>query len=181
MAASPVRLRPFAAADQDAVRRPILAGLGDRFGVVDASRNPDLDDIAAAYPAPGAFVVVAEVGAEIVGSGILIDEAAGVGRLVRMSVAGHHRRRGIGRALVAHLVERARERGHRRLLLETKADWFDAIRLYESCGFVAFDRKDGDLHLALDLRSAAAAPALDAGPEGTAAPGRRAAGRPARS
>ena len=146
-----VAIRPFAPADQEPVRRLILIGLGEHFGFVDEARNPDLDDIAASYLAAGHSFVVDELRGELIGTGALIEEAPGVGRLVRMSVSPAHRRRGIGRALVAHLAALAQCRGYRRLVLETNDDWDDAVRLYLSCGFVEYDRAAGEVHLALDL------------------------------
>lgn len=161
----PLRIRPFVPRDQAAVRRLILAGLGERFGFVDETLNPDLDDIAATYLRAGHLVDLVEVEGAIVGVGILVADGPGVGRLVRMSVSAAHRRRGIGRALVAHLIGRAERRGDRRLLLETNDDWHDAIRLYRTCGFVEIARVAGDVHLALDLspaRARAAEPIPDA-------------------
>jgi len=146
-----LRIRPFVPADQDATRRLVLTGLGEHFGFVDQSLNPDLDDIRASYLDRGALVVVADVGDELVGAGALFEEEPGVGRLVRMSVSGRHRRRGIGRALVAHLIDAARQRRFRRLLVETNDDWDDAIGLYRACGFREVARGDGSVHLALDL------------------------------
>ncbi len=145
------RLRPFAAVDQDAVRGLILSGLGEHFGVVDERLNPDLDDIWASHIRAGDLVIVAELEGGIVGTGTLVAAEPSVGRLVRMSVDSRYRRHGIGRALVAHLVERARERGFRRLLIETNDDWHDAIGLYRACGFVEEERADGSVHLALPL------------------------------
>ena len=146
-----VTIRPFAPADQEPVRRLILSGLGEHFGFVDEARNPDLDDIATSYLAAGHAFVVAELAGELIGTGALIEEAPGVGRLVRMSVSPAHRRRGVGRALVAHLIDLARCRGYRRLVLETNDDWDDAVRLYLSCGFVESDRAAAEIHLVLDL------------------------------
>ncbi len=151
MSDSTVTIRPFTQADQGPVRRLILTGLGEHFGFVDESRNPDLDDVAASYLAPGHAFVVAELAGELVGTRALLEEAPGVGRLVRMSVDPAHRRRGIGRSLVAHLTDLARRRGYRRLVLETNDDWYDAIGLYQACGFVAYDRAAGEVHLALEL------------------------------
>ena len=148
---SRVRIRPLVAADQAAVRRLILIGLGEHFGSIDESRNPDLDDIQAGHVGRGHLFVVAERDNEIVGTGALIEEEPGVGRLVRMSVGSRHRRQGIGRALVGHLIDAARGRGYRRLLVETNDDWDDAIGLYLACGFVEVERSAGDTHLALDL------------------------------
>ncbi len=147
----PLHIRPFTVGDQDAVRRLILTGLGDHFGFVDERLNPDLDDVWASYVLPGHLFVVAELGDEIVCTVALVPEGPGIARLVRMSVSSRHRRRGIGRALVAHLVERARERGVRQLLIETNDDWHDAIGLYQACGFVEAARADGSVHLALAL------------------------------
>jgi len=45
------------------------------------------------------------------------------------------RRRGLARALVVRTLERARERGCRRVELDTNEDNLGAIRLYESLGF----------------------------------------------
>lgn len=146
-----VVIRPFAAADQAAARRLVLEGLGGHFGLIDETRNPDLDDIVVSYPAPGALFVVAEVGGRLAGTGALVAEAPSGGRLVRMSVGTAFQRRGIGRSLVTYLVEEARRRGYPRLLVETNDDWDNAIGLYRACGFVEVGRWEGEIHLELDL------------------------------
>ncbi len=144
-------IRPFVPGDQAAVRRLILDGLGEHFGSIDETLNPDLNDIGATYVAAGDLFVVAHLGGELVGTGALVREEPGVGRLVRMSVRSSARRRGIGRALVAHLIDAARRRGDRRLVLETNDDWIDAIGLYTTCGFTEYARSPGEVHLVLDL------------------------------
>ncbi len=55
------------------------------------------------------------------------------------------RRRGAGRAMLAHILATARERGYKRLSLETgtAAAFAPAHRLYESAGF-AFCGPFGD-------------------------------------
>jgi ribosomal protein S18 acetylase RimI-like enzyme len=45
------------------------------------------------------------------------------------------RRRGLARALVERVMDRARERGCRRIELDTNEDNLGAITLYESLGF----------------------------------------------
>lgn len=45
------------------------------------------------------------------------------------------RRRGIGRALIAVVEQAAWDSDERELSLETHADWREAIRLYEGCGY----------------------------------------------
>ncbi len=148
---SEITFRPFRAEDQPIVRGLVLAGLGDHFGEIDETKNPDLDDIMITYVVPGHYVVVVERGEKIIGAGTLIEESPGVGRLVRMSVAKDQRGRGIGRKLVVHLLGEARNRGYRRVVVETTGDWQDAIGLYRACGFQTEGFWDGDIHMYLDL------------------------------
>jgi ribosomal protein S18 acetylase RimI-like enzyme len=143
-------IRPFTPADQDAARRLILGGLAEHFGRLDETLNPDLADIWANYVANGALFVVAEIAGVPVGTGALVPEGAG-GRLVRIAVAPTQRRRGLGRALVDHLVRAARARGWPRVLVETNHDWYDAIGLYQRYGFHEYARDAAEVHLVLDL------------------------------
>lgn len=149
-------IRPFRAADQQRARRLILAGLGEHFGFIDETCNPDLDDIWASYVVPGHLFVVAQCGADLVGTGALCVEASAAdqqtGRIVRMSVSQRYRQQGIGRAIVMHLVQAAQQRGWTRLLVETNHDWLDAIGLYQRCGFAPYDRDEESIHLVLALR-----------------------------
>lgn len=148
MAAEGFVIRPFVPGDQDAARQLINAGLGERFGVVDESRNPDLDDIAACYSAAGHVFVVAECAGELIGTGCLMVEPNGsTGQMVRVSVRHDWRGRGIGRALVAHLLDVARERGLLRVWMETNDDWGSAIQLYEGCGFQQYAHRNGSVYL----------------------------------
>ncbi len=140
-------IRPFEPQDQTAARRLILAGLGEHFGWIDETCNPDLDDITANYVEPGHTFVVAEIGGELVGTGGLIAEREDVGRIVRMSVDRAHRRAGIGRALVAHLLNAARQRGFAQVMVSTSPDWQDAVGLYEHCGFIEYRRNDVSVYL----------------------------------
>jgi len=75
---------------------------------------------------------------------------------VRISVAPAHRRRGVGRALVAHLVGAARARGWPQVLVETNDDWHDAIALYQRYGFREYARASGEVHMVLDLSTPSA-------------------------
>jgi putative acetyltransferase len=76
-------------------------------------------------------------GSELVGCGALkeLDPTHGEVKSMRTPLA--RRRNGVGRAILAHLVEVARSRGYRRLSLETgSAPAFVAAQtLYESFGF----------------------------------------------
>ncbi len=150
MTIAELSVRPFAAADQPAVRALILAGLADHWGALDPALNPDLNDIAGWYGELDGHTVVAETAGEIVGAGTIHrgdDSTTAV--LVRMSVSGAHRGRGIGKRLVRELVAAARSQGYARIECETTDSWQDAISLYLKCGFAIIDRRDGDVFFRL--------------------------------
>jgi ribosomal protein S18 acetylase RimI-like enzyme len=62
------------------------------------------------------------------------------------------RRLGIGAALVTAGIDRARERGARRIELDTNEENAPAIALYESLGFSASSKNGGGRDLFLGLR-----------------------------
>lgn len=142
-----VELRPWRPADQDATRALILQGLGDHFGIIRPEFNPDLDDIQAAYLDRGAIFVVAECAGRLVGTGALVVESPGTGRIVRVSVDHAWRRQGIGHQIVAHLIDAARTAGYHTLLVETNDDWHAAIALYRAFNFATEDVRNGEIHM----------------------------------
>jgi putative acetyltransferase len=144
------RFRAFVPRDQAAARALILEGLREHWGWLDPSLNPDLDDIAASYVAPGNVFLVAEIGQTLAGTGALVIDG-NVGQIVRLSITPQWRRCGIGQALVVTLLDAARTRGLVRVWMETNDDWHDAIGLYRHCGFEEFDHREGSVFMALAL------------------------------
>ncbi|MEZ4531338.1 MAG: GNAT family N-acetyltransferase [Thermomicrobiales bacterium] len=147
-------IRRFRPDDQVAARALILTGLGEHWGFIDETLNPDVDDIAAHYPPESADFFVAEdpLGV-IVGTAGLLREDAETGRIVRMSVAKSARGQGLGKRLVAQLEAAARARGYCRLVCETTHDWTDAIALYLATGFTELGVWDDDRHFEKHLSS----------------------------
>ena len=125
-------IHPFTSGDQGAARALILDGLVEHFGAPDERFNHDLDDIAAYYAS--AIFVVAETGGIIVGTGCLVPQGEEMAQVVRMSVARANRRKGIGRAILEALLNHARARNFRRVILTTNESWEDAIGFYTTCG-----------------------------------------------
>ncbi len=97
-------IRSFEVGDQEQARWLILEGLGEHFGYIDETLNPDLDDILHNYIIPGHVFVVACMGREIVGTGALISLGEGLSEMVRISTRKDYRRRGIGQAIITYLV-----------------------------------------------------------------------------
>jgi ribosomal protein S18 acetylase RimI-like enzyme len=140
-----VQIRSFEPHDQYTARQLILAGLGEHFGWIDETRNPDLDDITKNYLERGYTFLIAEIDGELVGTGALITHDDKTGRIVRMSVCKNHRRRGIGRALVERLLKIARAQGFAQVLVGTELNWDDAIGLYKRCGFSEHERAEAGI------------------------------------
>lgn len=84
-------------------------------------------------------------GGEIAGCGALKRLDARRGELKSMRVADAFLGRGVGRALLEHLVAEARARGMQSLWLETGSSpaFVPALRLYESAGFARCGPFDG--------------------------------------
>jgi GNAT superfamily N-acetyltransferase len=157
-----VAIRAFCAEDQEAAKALVLAGLGERWGWIDPTLNPDLDDIAASYAA-GLFLV-GYLGDTLVATGALLPEATAEGvhaqrtimrtemRVVRMSVRADLRGQGIGRRMLDALIDAARQQGCALVVLETTSTWTDAIGFYTRNGFQLIEERDGDTHMQLDMR-----------------------------
>ncbi len=71
--------------DRLAVRGVVLAGLEERWGDLDLTLNPDVDDLGAAYV--DGTVVVARLGDAVVGCGVIVPAGPGEAEVKRMSVA----------------------------------------------------------------------------------------------
>jgi ribosomal-protein-alanine N-acetyltransferase len=96
-----------------------------------------VDSIHAGYSA-----WVYEIGGEIIGHAVLmiaLDEA----HLLNITIAPAWRRQGLGRVLLQHSLDAAREQQVRTLFLEVRPSNRPAIELYEKSGFEAFALRKG--------------------------------------
>ncbi|MCK8518935.1 GNAT family N-acetyltransferase [Methanoculleus sp. 7T] len=85
--------------------------------------------------------LVAECGGEVVGYtiGALVQHRPATGWIVRLAVAGQHRRRGYGERLVAAVTGLLRERGADEVYLSVSPRNHIARALYEKHGFREVD------------------------------------------
>jgi putative acetyltransferase len=79
----------------------------------------------------------ARIAGELVGCGALKELDASHGEIKSMRTADAHRRHGVARAVLEHIIAEARRRRYRRLSLETgsMAAFIPARELYERFGF----------------------------------------------
>ncbi|KIH98406.1 acetyltransferase [Streptomonospora alba] len=98
-------------------------------GDLEQGAKPSAEDTAV-------FLAAAESeGGEVVGCGALRRLDEHTFELKRMYVVPDRRGRGIGAALLHALEDAGRERGARRMRLETGVEQPEAMRLYERCGY----------------------------------------------
>jgi GNAT superfamily N-acetyltransferase/DNA-binding MarR family transcriptional regulator len=83
----------------------------------------------------GGCVLFALWDGEVAGTCSVMKHPGGHLELVKMAVRPDLRRRGIGQALVAAAIDRARSMGARELYLRTSPGLEDAVRLYRRVGF----------------------------------------------
>jgi GNAT superfamily N-acetyltransferase len=139
---SRIIIRPFQPRDQEQVQALILAGLAEHWGKVDPALNPDLLAIGQSYAQE--LFLVADCQGQIVGTGALVRQQGEQAEIVRMTIAAGMRRQGLGTRILEALCREARRRGVQQLMLETTADWPDAISFYSRFGFQLTHFRDGD-------------------------------------
>jgi 2-hydroxychromene-2-carboxylate isomerase/GNAT superfamily N-acetyltransferase len=82
-----------------------------------------------------AEIIAASENGLVIGLVVLTPRREDVGYLSKLFVDVAHRGRGAGRALLAAAVEEARRRGYRRIELQTRSIFSEAVHLYESTGW----------------------------------------------
>jgi N-acetylglutamate synthase-like GNAT family acetyltransferase len=88
---------------------------------------------------PGGHIYFALLDEEIVGCCALIATGPGSYEVAKMAVNEEHRNRGIGKSMLAHVIDAARALGAHKLVLETNGKLKNAIHVYESLGFEHLD------------------------------------------
>jgi putative acetyltransferase len=143
-------IRPFRQEDQKETRRLILKRLGEHFGYIDMSLNPDLNSIWDSYIMQGHLFYIAETETGIVGTGGLVVRNYDLGEIVRLFVVPEMRRVGLAKALIDRLIEEGQARQIERFTVETNTNWHEAIQLYQHCGFREVDRDELSVYLSLN-------------------------------
>lgn len=132
-----LRLRPAGDADAPGVRALVESVLHE-FGLKPDPQGTDRDLAAleASYRQRGGeFLVLEDATGRLLGCAGLYPLDAERVELRKMYFIPALRGRGMGRALLQHLLARARALGFRRVELETASVLEDAMRLYEAAGF----------------------------------------------
>lgn len=151
-------IRGLAESDVSAAQQIMMRSVREDFGAAyDAEIHADIDDLQGSYMEPrGAFMLVVEdTTGDLLATGGVRTAAFNpervppqlallerryrdgrTGQIVRVHVLEEHRRRGIGRALVRAIIDRARDESHyERLALHTYAHSPGALPFWLAMGF----------------------------------------------
>lgn len=121
-------------ADADAFRTLNEEWIASLFRLEEKDRVT-LSDPHGKIIAPGGQVYVAADGQVVVGCAALIRFGDGVFELSKMAVSPPTRGQGIGRRLLAYVIEQARAMGAHTLFLGSSTKLQNAVHLYEALGF----------------------------------------------
>ncbi len=129
-----MHFRNFERGDEFAFRELNEAWIRQYF-VIEPKDIEVLSDPVGQILRPGGHIVMAIAGDRAVGCCALLAMPEHGYEIGKMAVAEDFRGKGVGRKLLARVVELAREIGAKRLYLETSTKLPNAIHLYESQGF----------------------------------------------
>ncbi len=101
-----------------------------------SNRNPVYD--AYVYITFGSDLIVADIGGRVVGYIALLDYGRDV-KIISFAVKREFRGRGIGSKLLKTAIDRCKQRGRDRILLEVRVSNEVAQRLYKKNGFEIID------------------------------------------
>jgi ribosomal-protein-alanine N-acetyltransferase len=130
-----VHLVPGSSEDLDSVMEVMNSAFPPRFGEAWTRSQ-----CAGILPMTGVRLVIARDGDERSLGFSLYRTVAGDSELLLLAVDAGAQRNGIGRKLLDHFIEDARENGARQIHLEVR-DGNSATRLYESAGFTRANRR----------------------------------------
>lgn len=100
-------------------------------------RNPAYDVYI--YVTYGSDLLVADIGGRVVGYIAVMDIDKDTSKIVSLAVKKEFRGRGIGTKLLSTAIERCKERGKKKILLEVRVSNYIAQRLYKKMGFEIVD------------------------------------------
>jgi ribosomal-protein-alanine N-acetyltransferase len=123
------------AVDLDAVTRVMTAAFDDRFGEAWTRSQ-----CAGILPMPGVELVLARDGDGDLAGFSLFRTVADEAELLLLAVSPECRRRGIGRMLLDHFMDRARDAGAGRVHLEVR-EGNPAVIMYRQAGFSLAGRR----------------------------------------
>lgn len=153
-----IKIRTIALNDNEAVAK-IIRGALEEFGANKPGTvyfDPTTDHLFELFQTPGSIYFVATLDDKIIGSGGIYPTEnlpKGTCELVKLYLLKEARGTGLGRTLLSHSLQWAKENGYTQVYLETLPELSNAVSLYEKSGFTKIDHALGNSgHFICDIR-----------------------------
>lgn len=133
-----IRIRPAVSAHDIAVVRTLFTAYAESLRISLAYQNfeQELATLPGAYGPPAGALLLADDGADAAPLGcVALRPLADLCEMKRLYVTPEGRGRGVGRALVAAVIDAARRQGYSRMRLDTLPELVAAQGLYRDLGF----------------------------------------------
>lgn len=131
-----MKIRPATNADSNAIKFVVFSVLQEYGLSPDPSTtDKDLEDVEKTYFSKGGYFGVVEENDQIVATLALHQETATTCELRKMYCIAANRGKGLGKKMLAFSIEKAKELGFSRIILETASPLKEAIGLYKKYGF----------------------------------------------
>ncbi|HEY2513489.1 MAG TPA: GNAT family N-acetyltransferase [Polyangiaceae bacterium] len=134
MADPTLRVRRATPADRDQAVAIVFETLRS-YGIEPEPEGLDADVMRLGYGDHDAYELVAELDGVVCGVSALSPRGEGEGWVSKVFVDPRFRRRGAAKALMADVVREGAARGYRRLRLQTRTIFREAVTLYETTGW----------------------------------------------
>jgi len=135
-------IREYTREDSATVLELHKRGLEETESYVNDKRlDADLHDVEGTYLNDKGEFLIATIDNEIVGMGALRRVNEETAEVKRMRVSTKYQGKGIGSLILDRLIEKARQYGYRKLVLDTTAKQIAAQKLYQKRGFEEVTRK----------------------------------------
>lgn len=125
----------------------VLQGFLERFGFIDETLNPDLNEIVKSYSGKGEVFLLGLIGETLVCTGAITNEGDLTARIQRMSVKKEFRNQGLAMRMLAALENKAISLEYEKIVLETNKTWESAVRLYERAGYQRCAEENEFIHM----------------------------------
>ncbi|KKT34617.1 MAG: GCN5-related N-acetyltransferase [Parcubacteria group bacterium GW2011_GWA2_44_12] len=136
-----VSLRQYEASDKEAVWQLHVNGLNQTGSFIfDPALDADFENIKENYLCNGGEFFVVSLNDEVIAMGALRKVDEKTAEVKRMRVKNQYQRQGIGSMMLESLIQRAKELGYKKLILDTSERQSGAKRLYEKYGFSEYKR-----------------------------------------
>lgn len=146
-------IRQYQDQDKDDAWKLHVDGLNQTTGFkYDPKLDSDFKDIKEIYLDNGSEFLIAQMSDEIVGMGALKRIDKTTAEIKRMRVDQKFQGQGIGSQILKKLIDRAKEIGYQKLILDTSVKQICAQKLYEKFGFQKYKQEGNTIYYKLNIK-----------------------------